>query len=697
MNPTEIWPFAISGVVIGSMYGLVASGLVLTYRVSKIFNFAHGALAMLSAYVYVTLSDTVGLPVPLAFVLTVFGFAPILGAVLERILFRRLIGATTVNKVIATVGLFVLVTGFTVTVFGPAGRRVEGVFPSSNIGLGGNFFVGVDQIGIIAVGLVTALMLLLFLSRTTIGTAIVAVVDRRDVAALAGVDVDRMSRVSWMLGTVMAAIAGVLLAPLVILDSVFFSLIVIQALAGAMFGYMRSVPWAFTGGVTVGLAEALFGQFAPSTGFFIGLRSSLSFVILFGVLAYYSVRGLGKEEAADESLLAQVGERAGVGSGPAVKRLVGARRRGAASWRNLWGGGLVAAMIVVAPLVMSPSWRFTMLIAVPVVILFLSLTLLTGVAGQVSLCQAAFMGVGAFFAARVVADTGLSFWLVLPLAGLVTVPFGLAVGLPALNLSSLHLALLTLGFGLLIDQTIFNNLSLTRGGAGLSMERPSLPGLDLSSDLTFYYVLLVLTGIVALLVRNLQQSATGRVMRGIRNSEVGVSTVGINPMATKLLAFILSAFMAGMAGALFAAVRGQISALDFGMLQSLLFLVAITVAGVDRVVGAVLASMILMLGPKFFSGFPTPWDQSLTLWLGLAATFGLLYFRRGIMGLGTNIAAAVRDVATSHQGPFPGSIRAGDMVDARAGLVVYGDAEIRRRIREAARRVGTRAGASGAI
>lgn len=643
----SVWPFLVTGMVTGAMYGLIASGLVLTYQTSGIFNFAHGSLAMMSGYCYFVLVDRAHLPTGAAALLTIFVFAPVLALVLERLIFRRLVGAPMMHKIIATVGLFVMLAGVVVATFGSQGKRVPGVFPSNTYSLGSGLNLGADQIGIMVVALVTGVALFSFLRFTPIGTAILAVVDRRDVAALSGIDVNRVSQLTWVLATMMAGVAGILLAPLLILDSLFFSLIVIQALSGAMFGFMSSVPLALVGGLAVGVGEALAAKYAPSTGTWVGIRSSFSFLMLFAVLVYYAIRGSNRtsDAGAEKSLVARAGGRsAGAlrSVGDRTQRLVGAQSMG---WK-------VAALVVAAaiPWVVTPSWRFILLVTLPTVLVFLSLTVLTGYAGQISLCQAAFTGVGAVFAARFVSDTGLSFWMAVPLAGLVAIPFGMAVGLPALRLSGLHLALLTLGFGLLIDSMVLNNLSITGGGAGLELARPELFGLDLTSDRTFFYVLLVIVVVLAVLVENLRSRPTGRLLRAIQDSDSGVRAVGINPVVHKLSAFALSAFLAGMAGALLASVRGHISALDFGMYQSLLYLTAAAVAGVRSTYGAMIAAVIYTAGPKFISDLPLPdsMKSSFPLWLGLAAVFGLMRYREGLVGALTDAKSALlRGIETS--------------------------------------------------
>lgn len=635
----DLFPFIVSGIVIGSMYGIIAAGLVLTYQTSGVFNFAHGATAMICAYVYYALTVDVGLPVGIGALIAVFGFAPLLALVLERLLFRRLVGSPTVNKVIGSVGLFVLLTGVAVVLFGSAGKRVPSILPTNAYEVSRDFFVGADQIGVVVIGVCVAAALFALLNLTRLGTAILAVVDRRDLAALGGIDVNRISQITACLGTMLAAVAGILLSPLVILDAQLFSLLVIQAFSAAMFGFLASVPLAFLGGLVVGLGESLMTRYVPATGGLVGLRASFSFLMLFAVLLFYAARNRRPATAAASLLAARR-------AGPANTRF----GRGARSNQGVLG---LVAIGVILPFMLSPSWQLTVLVAVPLGITFLSLTVLTGYAGQISLCQASFMGVGAIFAARV-ADTGLNFWLVLPLSGLVAVPLGLAVGIPALRVSGLHLALLTLGLGLLIDSMVMNNLSITGGGAGLSIDRPSLPGLDLTDDRTFYFVLLMVLLATAWVVANLRRSRTGRILRAIRDSEAGARTLGIDPRRYKLVAFGISAFLAGVAGALFAAVRTQISSLDFGLFQSLLFLVVVVVAGVRSPVGAVLGAAIYACGPKLFGDYlPPPLDAALPAVLGLGAAFGLLRFEDGIVGFVREAGERLRNGPPPRSRPAP--------------------------------------------
>ncbi|WP_421121839.1 branched-chain amino acid ABC transporter permease [Aquihabitans daechungensis] len=243
------------GLASAAIYAVAASGLVVTYQTSGIFNFAHGAVAMWAAFVYWQLSspDAWGLPVWLALVLTLGVFAPAFGFVIDKVLMRRLHDASPITRIVVPIGLLVALIQLATVVWSPAeSRNLPRFFEGDVVRILG---VGVDyhQIVVFVVAILVAVFLRILLYRTRVGVAMRAVVDSRDLAGLNGVSPDRISSLSWAVGCTLAAVAGVLIAPILTLDQTTLTLLVINAYAAAVVGRLRSLPLTVVGAVILGL------------------------------------------------------------------------------------------------------------------------------------------------------------------------------------------------------------------------------------------------------------------------------------------------------------------------------------------------------------------------------------------------------------------------------------------------------------
>jgi branched-chain amino acid transport system permease protein len=593
------FPFVVAGLVAGSIYAIAALGLVVTYRTTGLFNFAHGAVGMAVAYGFYQLREEVGLPTPLALVLALGVLAPALGWVIHRFLFRDIAGASQATKVVVTMALLIMLQGLAVAIFGATPKSFDPFLPTSTFSLG-SVSVGWDQLIVIVLGFAVLAGLTAFFRSTRTGTAMRAAVDDPDLIRAAGFPAGRLGALTWALGSATAGLAGILFSPLLGLDSIILTLLVVQAYAAAIMGRLTSLPRAFAGAMVLGLAGSLsLNAFADQPWLLNGLRPSLPFLFLFGALV------LGRRDRLREL---------GV-SAP----WSGSVRAGAGSWR--W-------VLLLAPLllVLSDARVFSLGFALVIACALLSITVLTGTSGLISLTQAGLTGAGAFTYIHLV-DAGTPFLLALVLAGVAVVPLGLVIAVPALRLSGLFLALATFGVGQLVDGLLFTSWSwFSGGGDGLRGGRPG--ALD-SDRLYVLFVLVVLAAMIAG-IGWVRRSGLGRTLVALRDSPAAADALGVDPLWPRVAIFSLSAFVAGVAGGLYAGLLEAASPAFFGTLTSLLWLTIVVVGGIESPYGAVVGALLFYFLPELASsGEPaSPW---LTPVFGLAA---LLLARRpgGLVG-----------------------------------------------------------------
>ena len=492
---SDFLPFIVIGITAGSVYGLAGVGLVLTYRTSGVFNFAHGAIATAGSYLFFELWNELGWPWPMAALICVVGFGVVLGYLLEH-LARRLSHVPAAVTVVATVGLLLAITSAASVRYGSATQTVPTFLPSSSFRFAG-VNVGWDQLIIVLVGVIVSAGLTVVLGRTRYGMAVRAVVDDADLIELTGFDAKRIRRSAWMLGGAVASLSGILIAPTIGLNPLLLTFLVVQAFGAAAIGRFRSLPLTFVGGLAIGVAASFGQKYATNFPVLLGLPASVPFIVLFVVLV----------TARPGSLPTGVSVRR-----PRLDRLTPmphAARLSLALW--------ALAIVVVLPSVVDTKLPLYTSGA-GFVIVFLSLNLLVKVAGQVSLCHAAFVAVGAVAFSRLTVDVGLPWPVALLGAGLVTVPVGFVVALPAIRLSGVYLALATFAFGLLMENLVYRTFLLFGSEGSRVAPRPDLPGVEIGSDRGYFYVAVGLAVVAALVLVVLQRSRLGRLLSALADS-----------------------------------------------------------------------------------------------------------------------------------------------------------------------------------
>lgn len=572
--------YGLPGLFSGAAYAIAASGLVLTYTTTRVFNIAHGAFGMVFSFVFWDFSQKQGMPTWLALALVLLVVAPLSGIFVQRFITRGLGDAPVSVSLVVTVGMFVGLIGLAQQIWKPEPRFVLPFFSDKDPIQIGPSSLTYHQLITILCSIGVAIGLYLLLNRTRIGTAMRASVDNPELLKLYGGRPETVAALSWSIGMSLSALAGILLVSAVGLDYYQLTLLVINAYAAAMIGRLKSLPLTFLGAMMLGLAESYALGFIPSDSAFADLRPVIPPLFLFAALV----------------LLPQAQLRVGQ-----VKGLVSAP---VPSFTRMGISGsvfLLAVLVVTAG--MSEANLLRVGTAATYAMVMLSMVLLTGYGGHVSLAQLTFAGVGALVYAKgsihlgpldVAVRPNLSGLLLSALAAAVV---GALVALPVLRLTGLYLALATLAFAVLMDKVVFQDERAFGFGGALEAERMSVLGTTIGTTKSYVLLMAVLFVVVAIGVLLLRRGVVGRLLIAMRDSPAACGTLGLDMRWFRVGLFGLSAGIAGLAGALFAGLRGTIGAADFFYFNSLTLILLAVVFGVTSVTGATLGGIGLMLLP----------------------------------------------------------------------------------------------------
>jgi ABC-type branched-subunit amino acid transport system ATPase component/branched-subunit amino acid ABC-type transport system permease component len=610
-----LWPFIVIGLSVGSVYGLAGTGLVLQYKTSGIFNFAYGALATVSVFVFYWLHVQNGWPWPLAAFVCVFVLGPVMGILLE-LLARRLATVDHTLQIASTVGLVLWVVALGGIWLGDVSESFPPFLPTSTVEIGG-VNVQWQQIIVAIIALVSAATLYLFLRSTRLGTAMRGVVDDPELLSVMGESPVRVRRWAWIIGSSFAALSGLLIAPSLPVQALILTLLVVQAFGAAAIGYFSNLPLTYVGGLLIGIAGALATKFVVDVPWLIGLPSGLPFIVLFVALLVTPRSKL------------------------APRRFITPRTI-PPSWHAPTRMRVLAGALFVGILCLVPSWVGTDLTvyssALVLVILVLSLGLLTRLSRQVSLCQYAFAAIGASSMAHFTTDHGVPWLLALLLAGLVAVPVGAIIAIPAIRLSGVFLALATLGFGILLEQMIYTqDFMFGPTSEGIKAARPSFDvgPFHAGTDTGIYFVILAVVVVIAVGVAVLSATRLGKLLRAMGDSPLALETTGLNVNVTRVIVFCISAFIAAISGALTASLYTFAIGSNFPSFSSLTLVALVVVIVIGEPWYAFIASAVIVLVPLYVT------------WGNIGSYITVLF------GIGAVLMPAFRDKIPS----FPVSLR----------------------------------------
>ena len=587
---TTFLTFTVLALVLGAVYAIAASGLVLTYTTSGVFNFAHGAQAMIGAFAYYQLNTEYGLPAPVALLLVLAVLAPVMGLLLYLAIMRGLRDTEEITRIVVTVAVLLGLVALAQWIWDPQQPRVPQMFfgPDSTISVWG-VVIRYHELICLATALALAIGLRLLFTRTRLGVLMRATVDDPDLLRLAGHDPDRVSALAWVVGSCLAVLAGVLITPVVggALEATALTFLVIDASAAALFGRLRSIPLTFVGAIVLGLASTYLVAYAPVEWTWVGnLRKALPMVLLFVVL-----------------LVLPQDRLRGVAVRSRERYVVPTVRRAA-----IWAVVLVGAVFAVRQLI-DPSSVGTLTLGMSFAIIALSLTVLTGYAGEVNLAPLAFSAVATIVAFHSgIEGTGLNARMTLSgvLAGVTAAALtGALVALPALRLRGLYLALATLAFGVFVssmllrdtlEHTLFGRTFTIFPNGLLLMPRLKVGPLDLADDDTFLLVTTAVFGVVGVVVVALRNSGYGRRLAAMKDSPAASAMLGQRLVRLKLGVFALSTAIAGLGGIFMAMALSAVNAEQYVLTMGLSLVMLTVVGGIGYVSGALFGGLVAGIG-----------------------------------------------------------------------------------------------------
>ncbi|WP_068921877.1 ABC transporter permease subunit [Planobispora rosea] len=615
---SELAGYIVSGLVTGAVFAVMASGLTLSYAATGVFNFAHGAIGFLAALLFFELTVGLGVPAWPAGVIAVLVFSPLLGYVLHRAMFRGLAQAGETAQIVGTIGLTIALPALGLWIVDlvaePFGLpradatslpRGLGPYPPVNVAVGG-VRLDSDQIITFVFALLAAAGLWAFMRHTPYGLRMRASVDRRRLATLRGIDADASSALAWTLSSTLAGLAGVLAVPTLGLDSTAFTVMLFVSATAAVFGRLRSIPVTFAAGLGLGVVQNLVAGYADFAEDITGLRTAVPVILLFAGLIVLNrsrdrVAGSAAEDAPPLDYLADL---------PPWRR------------RLPWAAGLVVLL----------GWTFTRsaddfyvgVVAQGLVLalIFCSFVVVTGIGGMVNLAQASFASMAALTCGWAF-SSGLPFPVAIGLGVLGATAVGVLVALPALRLGGRILTLATLAMALLADQVLFQIDAFSNGTIGWPLPALGLGFADTTDPRVRVVLLLVLIGLVGLLVRNLERSASGRAILAVRSAPAAATTSGISGPRTKILLFALASGIAGLGGVLFAISKGSVTATDLPAFAGFVWLAVVVLQGVRRIGGAVLGGLIAAIFPELLAS----WHVSAHVGAILFGTGGMILAR----------------------------------------------------------------------
>ncbi len=652
----------LNGALVGGRIALIALGISLVYRSNRVINFAAADLGVAPATLMVILVLGFSWNYWLGAAIGLIG-AIVLGGVTEMLIIRRFRNAPRLILTVATIGLSqtLLFVAFGIpgwlggdTLSG-LGQRLSPPF-TINWSFGGTIFNSNDIVTLVTVP-ACLIALTLFLTRTHTGTAVRAAAERSDRAAMLGIPVGRVQTIVWIIASTLAFIAIFLRAGSVGLPigQALGPAFLIQAIGAAVIGSFERFP-------TIAVASVAIGILDQSNTFQSGNRPAFNDVALFLIvlMALLFAKRASSTRAGDVSTWRAVGEVRRIP--PELARLPEVRYAG-------WGVGIVVVgFLVTLPAYLSESKVGLAAVIAIFSIVALSLVVLTGWAGQVSLGQVAFMGIGGAVGGALTANEGWDLSIAIIVAGLVGAIVAVVIGYPAIRRRGLTLAVITLAFALVTQTFLLNREFFGDWLPASRIERPDLFGvIDIRSETRFYYFSLVVLGLMMIAARGIRNSRTGRALIAIRENENAARSYGVDAVRTTVAAFAISGFMAAVAGVLFVHLENGLGTAPFDPRESLTAFSTVVIGGMGSLPGAVLGAVYIR-GAQYF--LPGNWQLIasglgvlVVLWIlpgGLAAAIarvrdGYLRWvaeRRGIV-VASLLADRKVEAATPEAVPLP--------------------------------------------
>lgn len=602
---SDLFQAVLQGAPPGTVYALIAVGFVLTYKTSGVFNFAFGAQAFASMVLFHKASDDWGWSRGLAFVLAVLVFAPLLGFVLEWGIFRHLRTAPPLSTLVVSLGLTVAIPNLVNILldFSPAsGTAPHGVVPdgrSVRYDPFGVYPFSRDELVAMVVAVVAVLGLAALFRLTPVGLKMKAVVESPRMTELNGISADRVSASAWALSSFFAGLAGVLIAPrFTTFDPNEYFNIMVVAIAAAAVGRLVSLPWAFGGGIGLGVLIALVSTFLPRWSdqhewlkpIQENVQPSIPFIVLFAVIVF--VPGLRRNLGSGDPL---------AGVDPPRQNVTGTIA--SAGWVSIAiKTALVLGLIAVVYTQADRSWMLLATQAAAVGIIFLSITVITGLGGRISLCQGAFAAIGAFAVYQLGEVRGMAVTVAVIIGGAIAAAVAAGLSLALRRLTGIWVAIATLAFAYFFDAVLVKQSWI--GGDSLArsrIPRPVIGSIDFEDNANYFLLVVVVLALCTLGVYLFSRGTTGRKLRAIGGSEVAAQSIGISPGLARVAAFALSGFLAALGGGMLVIGQGSVNyGTNFVPFLALFWLIVVVTFGVRQPSGAVVAAAFFVLFDAVF-------------------------------------------------------------------------------------------------
>ncbi|MCW3068570.1 MAG: transporter related protein [Solirubrobacterales bacterium] len=562
----EVIRFALLGLGVGALYSLASQGLIVIYRGSGVLNFALGAMGMVGVYVEWELHVEQGWPFIPAMLAGV-AFSALVGALTYLLIMRPLRRVSALVRVIATLGVLTTLQALAVLRYGTIPKFVPSELPTNVWKISGNIVISADRVILLGIAAVLTAGLWLLYRYTRFGIATSAVAENERVASTLGWSPDRVATINWALGSAIAGFAAILIAPIVTLQVTVMTSLILAATAAALVAGFRSFPLALAAGVGIGIAQTELNRYVAQPGF----GESVPFIVIVAVLVLR-----GQAIPLRDHLLQRLPS---VGTG------------------NLRLRTLIPVVIIGALIIsrLDPSWTEAVTITISYAIVLLSVVVLTGYAGQLSLAQFAIAGFGAFVAGRLVATTGMSFLPALLIGVAAAVPLGALFALPAVRTRGINLAIVTLGLGVAIELMIFRNPAYTGNFKGTQIGEPKLFGWNIQSfshPARYAFVTLALFILCVVVVSNVRRGASGRRLIAVRTNERAAAALGIGVPVAKLYAFALSAAIAAVGGIVLAFRLETVDYTTFTSFTSILLVGLALIGGLGYLAGALIGATL---------------------------------------------------------------------------------------------------------
>ena len=592
----EVIRFALLGLGVGALYALASQGLIVIYRGTGVLNFSLGATAIAGVFMQWELQNEAGWPfLPAA--ATGVVWSAFLGALTHWVVMRPLRRASTLVRVIATLGVLITIQAAVVLRYSSNPRQIESWLPTDRITLWGSVGITVDRLILLAIGCASAFGLWLLYRNSQFGLATEAVSESERSASAIGLSPNKIALQNWALGSAIAAAAGILVVPIITLQVTSMTALILAAMAAELVGNFRSFPIATAAGFAIGIGQALVGRFADQEG----LGPSLPFLVIIVVLVFR-----GRSLPQRDQYLQQL-------------PMVGSGR---INWAwTLFGCGAIVFVMVTK----QNKWIDALTVSLGVAIVLLSIVVLTGYAGQLSLAQYSIAGFGAYVAGRLVAVYDIPFLLALLAGVAAAVPLGLVFGLPAVRTRGISLAIVTLGLGSTIELMLFKNRSYTGGVQGTQVGNPDLFGFEIGSinhPARYGIFTLVMVMLAVVVVANVRRGRSGRRLIAVRTNERAAAALGINVMVAKLFAFSFASAIAALGGIVLAFRLSSISYQSFSNFTSITYVGLALLGGVGQLLGAFFGSTLATAGSTQ-EVLETTWE-GVGKWIQLISGVGIL-------------------------------------------------------------------------